>query len=1307
MSSAASWEAQASADVVPVLRRHARHQLQEWELAELADDVELVLSELLANVVLHAPGPLKVVLTRDGEDVRLEVADAAAAMPAPRLATEAGTTGRGLGLVTSLTESWGFGPRTDGEPGKVVWCRFGPEPREVHADLDAEALLAAFEDPDDQGVEVVVGEAPTELVAAAKDHLDGVLRELALAEGRHGGALPREVVENMTDAVRRFAEARAQLRRLLTRAQAEGNRRVLIRFTLPAETADVGEDYLAALAEADAHARDRRMLSLESPAAYRVLREWYVRALVAGLRGDPAPPRTFEECLLEELEVQEGRARRTELAAMLQEVTSQLAAADSLEQISKIAIAEGMTALGATGGTLTRPQGDRAVAVVQAGVDSGLQQVYDAEGGPRGPSSDAIATGAAVLVGSAEERDRRYPHIGQAQPEVRALAALPLSVVGEVVGALRFTWSVPRLFTEAERSYLDGLAAQTSQAVARANALDRLRAAELRSRVLAELGERLNSDRSVAGLTEAVLDAVVPAFGDWSLVHLVGSAGQIYLAADRYQDPANAPALTQLFRGFTITRDQPYGAGYVIATGETQYVPAVDETLLRAIAPGDEQFVQTILGIGIDDGVVVPIAARGKVTGALSVGRNGAPMTADDIAAIEDIGRRAGTALDNAQALGTNVRLELALSAANVGSFEMRLPSGELDWDERTFAMLDIDPAGFDGTLESFFGRVFPEDARRVGQAIDTAVATVGELVVEYRVQLADGSVRWLEGRGQALPGPDGKAERLVGVVVDVTGKRDQSTLARRSLELMADGFLQLGPDWTLVYANGEAERLLRRPRSEMLGRSIWEAFPEALGTAFEQQYRHAQETGETVRFEAYFPPLDASFEVRAHPSPEGLAVYFTDVTDRLVTQRERDHALARLRLLNDVGAALTATLDVDEALTRLARRMVPVLGDLVTVDLVDDDDVIGARSVVTVSDEPHRAQRMRDAEQRLPRRNNPRSAVHQVLHGAPARVMEIPKGYLGGVAVDEEQLAAYVELDMRAAAVVPLVARGRVFGALSLIRCGDAAHPYTDEEVQLALELGRRAGLIVDNAAQFDAQRRVAEGLQRSLLPVLPHVEGVALGVAYEPSSSAAKVGGDWYDAFLLPDGSLGLVIGDVMGHDIAAAAAMGQLRSVLRTCAADGDEPETVVDRLDRLVTTFAMADLATVVYARLTRRSDGSAELRWSNAGHPPPLVLLPEDGATFLQEGSSTMIGVELGEPRRPAVVHLPAGATLLMYTDGLVERRGSDLDERLELVRSTAAQLHFRSPQHLCNQLIERVRREGASDDVALLALTLG
>ncbi|MCU1593298.1 MAG: protein serine phosphatase with GAF(s) sensor(s), partial [Frankiales bacterium] len=395
-----SWSVGASPEAVPLVRRQVRETLRSWGREELADDVCSVLSELLSNVVLHAPGEALVSLHQEGDGLLLNVVDGHTTVPAPRLATASGTTGRGLGLVTSLTESWGFVPRGDGPPGKVVWARFGSTPREIEVDLDADALLASFDEDEGLGYEVTVGEAPTQLLATAKDHLDGLLRELALAEGSVGGVLPRDIVDRMRLAVASFAEARSQLRRAITRAQAEGRRRVMVRFSLPAELADAGESYLDALAEADAHARDRRMLSLESPAAYRVLREWYVRALVDGLRRAAAgePPveyAPFEDRLLQALEEQETRARRTALAAQLQQVTARLAAADTLEEIAEIAVAEGRAALGATGGTMTRPRGDRAVAVLTLGADVGMQDTYDLEPtGPHGPSTDAIRSAA-------------------------------------------------------------------------------------------------------------------------------------------------------------------------------------------------------------------------------------------------------------------------------------------------------------------------------------------------------------------------------------------------------------------------------------------------------------------------------------------------------------------------------------------------------------------------------------------------------------------------------------------------------------------------------------------------------------------------------------------------------------------------------------------------------------------------------------------------------------------------------------------------------------------------------------------------
>ena len=212
----------------------------------------------------------------------------------------------------------------------------------------------------------------------------------------------------------------------------------------------------------------------------------------------------------------------------------------------------------------------------------------------------------------------------------------------------------------------------------------------------------------------------------------------------------------------------------------------------------------------------------------------------------------------------------------------------------------------------------------------------------------------------------------------------------------------------------------------------------------------------------------------------------------------------------------------------------------------------------------------------------------------------------------------------------------------------------------------------------------------------------------AYEPSSAHASVGGDWYDVFSLPGGTVGLVIGDVMGHDIAAAAAMGQLRSVLRSVAADGEGPAVVLRRLDELVDAFAMADLATVVYARMELRPDGGGVLCYANAGHPPPLLLLPDGSSRYLVEGHSPMVGAPSVAPREQAREVLPAGAALLMFTDGLVERRGVDLDEALAGLRERAVALWAERPPlaALCEALMAGADRGTATDDAALLAVHL-
>ncbi len=302
----------------------------------------------------------------------------------------------------------------------------------------------------------------------------------------------------------------------------------------------------------------------------------------------------------------------------------------------------------------------------------------------------------------------------------------------------------------------------------------------------------------------------------------------------------------------------------------------------------------------------------------------------------------------------------------------------------------------------------------------------------------------------------------------------------------------------------------------------------------------------------------------------------------------------------------------------------------------------------------------------------------------------------------------------LRSWAALPLRAGRQPLG--SVLIGWEAARDFSVDDVRVLEAFAAQCSQAVARVARLEAERRrghatrgLAETLQRSLLTDPPRQPQFDISVRYRPAAREAQVGGDWYDAFLSAPGETTLVVGDVSGHDWTAAAVAGQLRSMLRgiTSALAREDLGRVLGALDRALSDTGIATLATALVARVVEPPaadpDGPRTLRWSNAGHPPPLLVQPDGTAALLDRPSNLLLGVDPAAPRQEHAVGLGPGATVLLYTDGLIEHRGATLDDGLDRLLAAAADLAVRPVDELCDELIARLHPE-LTDDIALLAL---
>nr|WP_157535887.1 GAF domain-containing SpoIIE family protein phosphatase [Kitasatospora mediocidica] len=292
----------------------------------------------------------------------------------------------------------------------------------------------------------------------------------------------------------------------------------------------------------------------------------------------------------------------------------------------------------------------------------------------------------------------------------------------------------------------------------------------------------------------------------------------------------------------------------------------------------------------------------------------------------------------------------------------------------------------------------------------------------------------------------------------------------------------------------------------------------------------------------------------------------------------------------------------------------------------------------------------------------------------------------------------------MRTLLGVAITVRGRVYGNLYLTdKLG--GKPFDPDDEAVVTALAGAAGIAIENARLYEQVRASAEQFQRLLLPSLPNLSPVTAWAVYQPAAEPALLGGDWYDAVELPDGGLVMIVGDVVGHDVNAAATMAQVRNMLRALVFDtAATPAEVLARLDRALNALPEAPMATACLARIDH-SHGAWTLRWSNAGHPPPLLVTTDGTARYLTYDPDVALGVDTDLPRFDHRQTLPAGATVVMFTDGLVEHPRRDLDEGLHTIATVAAPLAAQPLEHL-GAALAAARPGDGHDDMAVLALRI-
>ncbi|MGZ6679466.1 MAG: SpoIIE family protein phosphatase [Solirubrobacteraceae bacterium] len=704
-------------------------------------------------------------------------------------------------------------------------------------------------------------------------------------------------------------------------------------------------------------------------------------------------------------------------------------------------------------------------------------------------------------------------------------------------------------------------------------------------------------------------------------------------------------------------------------------------------------------------------------------------------------------------------RLGMAQRAARSGGWSYDPRADRMWWSRESLHVMglpdDDGPADAAGWLELLDA----EDRDHLTQALAETLEHGDRWDQEYRINPPGGAPRWMHALGRVDRDERGAAIRLTGMILDVTERRrtqdrlrqlQRATLemsaavsveevleagmsaTRDLLEADAVGYGMLEDDGKTVRLGtpgapalvagpvpsvpldrsrpGTAAMLDRRPRRCATLAERVTAFPAADGPdggdayeagawapfltedaalGFLSAYHHAPRelTADDLALMEAVAQLCSQALVRARLYEQAAAA--RDAAERAAEQ---------LSLLADVTEALEGERDFPARLQRLLRTLVPRIADFATVEALRPD---GRLELLAVHHVDHdqvdvlrrlREQHALDAESGI-------GLGHVIRTGASELLATIPATMARGV-TDPAGRRLLDEIATRSYIGVPLVTGEQTIGGLMLCT-STSGRVYGERDLEIAQELADRVSLVIENARLFDEQRRIARTLQLGLLGGAgTDYRDVTMALRYQPGAGAVEIGGDWYDAFDREDGTMVIVVGDVVGRGLRAATTMAKLRYALRAFALVRDGPAAILNELDRFAQTVEGGVMTTVICAVVDPRT---GRTRLAAAGHPPPILVHPDGQAEVVMAGRSMPL-VGRDDERPEAELDLPRGATLALYSDGVIERRDESIDDGISRLERLAASLAERPVGVMADSLLDGLLTANVDDDAALLLI---